>query len=271
MSNKQQLEKFLEKEYVLPENQAVRANNHKTSIQQTTYVSTERAEESPIFKTQEMEQVFQAQAATAEHLNFMAPVFQQGMNPISALRNEMRALTSQYENIKLPDTRVSIGNRKIEIPYTIKAFADNLDQDAYTRLMAGLLGKKRMRSVRKFAQKSNQHHTPALWLNQAIFIETTKPYVFMLGRDDKSERIIEEEGLRNAKADLAEKAKSYLISALGHELYEHIEIIAKATQLMPWAVLILITEAIVQDREDRNKPVTIANMWEVTEGDDDDE
>lgn len=232
----------------------------------TPNLSTQVVEETPRFDSSAFRDAWQSQAGLeAEHLNLAGMVAPNGMASLNQIRMDLQPVANQLAAVRIPDTRVNIGGIKMEIPFAIKQYANDLDQSAYTKVLKFLVGKERLLSVRNHSARANQLNTPALWLNQAIAVETKKPYVFLL-RQQLADTLstvpkIAEESNR--------KAEELMIAALGGGLFQPIAHIANANQLTPYTVFILLVDQILSDREATSVPVASSAIWD--HDDDDDE
>lgn len=71
---------------------------------------------------------------------------------------------------ELPPTVINIGGKRILLPWEVKRFACELDQNQYKLTIAMLFPiRKRLHAA---LLKANMSQTPALWLNQAIYVES---------------------------------------------------------------------------------------------------
>jgi hypothetical protein len=244
---------------VLPANH--KAMQKATKAGDIPNISTEPCAETPAFNSEALSAAFQAQSAmNAEHLNLAAHALPQGPQDLRQLRTDLSETTTQLRELRLPDTRVNIDGIKMEIPFEIKQYAIDIDQEKYMKIMWGLLGKERVLEFRKHATKSNQNNTPALWLNQHICIETKKPYVFMLHRDFSEQ--IKEKGLDNIAVELQQQASDYLEMALGSTLRSSLNQIAQSNQLPLFVVFVIIVDAILKSKTVIDVPMTPSSLWE---------
>lgn len=250
-----------------PSNLAIQSTHHRSSKEQMSNFSTERVVETPAFDTQQLSMACQAQAGMDEHLNFAAAVT--GMDPLRQLRQDLTPYANQLTTFKLPDTVVSIDNQKIEIPYDVKQHGNDFDPKTYNDTVGALIGKKRLRALRGYMTRSNQAHTPGLWLGQAVWIETKKPYVYLLGREEESREQMEKNKLNDISPELAETASGYLQLLLGAQLFTAIKQIGTVTHLPVYVVFVLIVDAIIMRLDKVSKPVTTESTWAAAEGEDD--
>lgn len=230
-------------------------------------ISTEQCAETPAFNTHSLEGAFRDQAGmSAEHLNLAAHAVQHGQQELRQFRQSAEQQTTQLRELRLPDTRVNLDGIKIEIPFEIKQYAIDIDQDKYMKIMWSLLGKDRIASFRQHSTKANQNTTPALWLNQMIAVETKKPYVFMISQKldqltsgwDEAER----ENLLNVDPGTAQAASDYLEMTLGYTLRAMLNSIAQSNQLPLFVIFVIIVDEILNRHTEVNIPSTPSSLWE---------
>lgn len=245
---------------ILPENQAGLAKAARSA--DIPNLSTQVVEETPPFNSEAHAAAFLAQAGMqSEHLNLTAAALPGGgAESITRMRNELAPLATELRGLRLPDTRVNIEGIKMEVPFELKQYANDLDQEKYNKIMFALLGKERMADFRKHTTRANQNTTPALWLNQAICVETKKPYVFLISRN--LAEALKEKGLDNVSAETDATASNYLQIALGSTLWGSIANIANVNQMPLYTVFVAIVDEILHSRNITAAPVTASSLWD---------
>ncbi len=244
---------------VLPENRAVSANTSESNQKANTeWTSTVAVENTPEFDTGRLDSALRARSAMAEHLNLASVVA--GREPLENIRNVLAPSTEQLKHVTLPDTRVNIGDLKIEIPYEVKRYANDMDQRQYAEILYALLGGERMGQLKDHACRANQVHTPALWFNQQLVVETKKPYVYLLSRNIPQK--IKDEKILEVNKDDAEKASAYLKLALGPDLWKTLYLIADTNQLPMYVVFVLISDVVLEAQLVASVPKTPQNIWD---------
>ncbi len=223
-------------------------------------ISTQPVIETKPFNSHQFEGNFRDQAGlTAEHLNLAAAHISGANQELRQLRSEFAEQASQLARLELPDTQVMVDGHKIEVPFHVKQYAIDLDQEKYMRIMWGLLGAERILDFQKHATKSNQNNTPALWLNQAIQIEVKKPYVYQI-RQNVGQKI-KDEGMDNITPELAQTASNYLHMALGSTLHGQLTHIASTQDLSILTVFVIIVDEILRSRGVQSVPVVASSLW----------
>ena len=254
---------------VMPANQKVMSKAAKAGDIPNT--STDLVAETPAFNSHALEGAFRDQAGTnAEHLNIMAAHLEQGPQHLRTFKQDLEQGTNQLRTLKLPDTLAIIDGQKIEIPFELKQYAIDIDQEKYMRIMFALLGKARIKNFHQHATKSNQNTTPALWLNQAVWVETWKPYVYNISKSlDKLIPEGQDRSWMNIDADTALQADQYLEMALGGQLRGKLNQIAQANGMPLFVIFVLVVDVILQSRDAHAVPVTATSLWESPFGEDD--
>jgi hypothetical protein len=242
---------------VLPENRAA-ANQASTNTADIVNVSTAPVETTPVFDTEALSAGLMARSANAEHLNLTTVVTRR--DALDHVRNALAPNMEQLRHVQLPDTKVNIDNIKIEIPYEVKRYANALDQTQYAQILHALLGTERMDLLRSHTTRANQVHTPALWMNQQIVVETKKPYVWTLQRNIPEK--IKEERILEVSKENAEKASSYLKLALGGELWQALYLIADTNQLPIYVVFVLLCDVVLDAHLVASVPNVPQNIWD---------
>ena len=223
-------------------------------------VSTQPVLETAPFDSSKYEGQFRDQAGlNAEHLNLAASRVNHGQQELKQLRSELSEQTRELARLDLPDTQIMVDGQKIEVPFHVKQYAIDLDQEHYMRIMWGLLGAERIVDFQKHSTKSNQNTTPALWLNQAIAIEVKKPYVYQI-RQNVGQKI-KDEGLDDITPEIAQQASSYLQMALGSTLHGQLAHIAQTQDLSILTVFVIIVDVILAARTAQNVPVVASSLW----------
>lgn len=121
----------------------------------------------PVIDTHGSQQyIGMAMAINEPHLDLVP-----GMDSIREEMNQRAQAARENFELHMPATPVIVDGRTIEIPWEVKRFACDLNQGLYVEtVIAGLFYGLRNR-IHSVLQKTNMLHTPALWLNQAIFVE----------------------------------------------------------------------------------------------------
>lgn len=248
-----------------PKNLAVQRNatSHASAKKPLEYVSTQKVIENQPFDTEKIAPAYQAQAGLEEHVNFMAPAV--GADKLRNLRSELQPVAEQLNSFSLPDVVVNIDNQKIEIPYEVRQYAADVDVELYLQIISALCGKDRLLLLKDFTLKANQVHTPGLWLNQKVWIETKKPYVYMLGREEESQQQIAKERLNEVSDEKKQTAEDYLLAAMGRQLFTALKHISDVTKLPTFAIFVLIVETIIRQQLKVQTPTTASDAWSVAE------
>ncbi len=233
-------------------------------------ISTQPVLETKPFDSHKYESNFRDQAGLgAEHLNLAAATVNHGAQELKQLRSELSEQTRELSRLELPDTQIMVDGQKIEVPFHVKQYACDIDQERYMRIMWGLLGATRIVDFQKHATKSNQNNTPALWLNQAIAIEVKKPYVYQIRQNVGQQ--IKDEGLDNIAPEVAQTASNYLDMALGSHLRGQLAHIAQTQDLSILTVFVLIVDEILKSRNVTNVPLVASSLWANPFGEDEEE
>jgi hypothetical protein len=243
---------------VLPENTAIQAN--LASTPEAEYFSTVEVESTAPFDSETYKLAAQAKAGLATHLNLAATHPAVGHEPLAQLKNDLMPLVNQLSQVRLPDTRVNVGGIKMEIRASVKQYANDINQEKYTTILFHLLGKERMRSVYGHATRSGQNSRIALWLNQAVEVETRKPYVYTLARS--LEELIPDRQSLVVDAEKTKVVEEALKFALGPELYPTLCHVANVNELTPFVVFILLIETIIKERTAQSVPTTTSSIWD---------
>lgn len=251
-----------------PKNLAMQrsATSHAAAKKPLEYVSTQKVIENQPFDTEKIAPAYQAQAGMEEHVNFIASAV--GADKLRNLRSELQPVAEQLNSFSLPDVAVNIDNQKIEIPYEVRQYANDVDPELYLEIIAALGGKQRGRSLKGFMLKANQVHTPGLWLNQKVWIETKKPYVYLLGREEESQQQLVKERLNEVSEEQKQKAEHYLSAAMGPALFTALKQIAEVTKLPTFAVFVLIVDNVIRQQTVVHTPTTANDAWSIMEGED---
>lgn len=163
----------------------------------------------------------------------------------------------------IPDKRrtdtVNIRGEHLRIDISDRDRTSSVNQAEYLKDLAVVLTAKQLEELHALALKSNQQHTPALWLNQAIAIELTASSIFSLIKP--ASRITEARGPgRTVVQTTSDSAQLDSIERiLGTILFEKLRVIAEATELAASALFQVIVAKIIADRE--FKPVPTIDMW----------
>jgi hypothetical protein len=246
---------------ILPANQKAMAKAQKAG--DIPNISTEMVAETPAFNSHQLEGSFRDQAGmNAEHLNLAAAHVQQGAQELRAFRSDLEQSTSQLKTLRLPDTKVNIEGLKIEIPFEMKQYAIDIDQEKYMKIMFALLGDDRILQFHRHATKSNQNNTPALWLNQAVYVETCKPYVYNISKNVEQLTSGQDTGWMQIDEAKAQLASDYLEMALGPTLRSRLNQIAQANDMPLFVVFVILVDEVLKSRGDTAIPVTATSLWE---------
>jgi hypothetical protein len=224
-------------------------------------VSSECIEENKPFDTGAYDLNYQALALMEPHL-LLVP----GMGMV---QKEFKPLVDALAKVEMPDTKVKIRGQVITIPWRVKQGASELRQDAYTKAIHALLSgvfycppeaggppeaTKRMFALQGIIAKANMLASPALWLNQEIWIETQRRDVA---------RLIERAKEISDRGDGdTEQTTSWLRGACGRTLFVELEDLATSHKVATKALFVTIIEAIIQQKTEASKPIPAASIWE---------
>lgn len=256
---------LLQAQEVLPENSAMQ--QLAATQGEVENFSQEVVEPTDYFNTHDIASSAAAMMTIkSQHLNLAATAPGVAMDQIVAYKTELKPLADQLAKLKLPDTRVNVHNDmggrplKIEIPYEVKQYANDLNQAQYNRFLRVLLGQDRMIEVRKASTKANQGTTPALWLNQQICVESKKPKVFTLAQD-LPESVRNESRLELAPEQQQEVSK-IINACVGSLLFEDLVHIAKANQMGLYTLFVLLVDMVLSNFKTASKVTTALSIWE---------
>lgn len=210
------------------------------------------------FDTARFEIATQAAAVgRAKHLDLIGQI--NSPERIAATRNAYSAFSEELHSVRLPNTRVNIANKDIEIPVKIKEDAEALPQAVYIRYLEILLGDDRMFSLYEYMKKANQATQPALWFNQHLAVELRQPYVFLLHREFP-EHFEQLEGLMNV--DFIQMTEGQICDILGPDLYDELSHAGKSNNTCSYAVLTALADRIIANYDKVSKPVHQLSMWD---------
>lgn len=249
---------------ILPENMAMMQMSKNAD---TDNFSTEVVEPTDPFNTHDIASSVAAQMTMkSQHLNLAATAPGVAMDQIMAYKNELAPLAEQLAKLKLPDTRVNVHNDaggrplKIEIPYDVKQYANDLNQAQYNRFMLVLLGQERMIQVRAASTKANQGTTPALWLNQQICVESKKPRVFTLSQDLPDS--VRNESRLNLTQEQQEDVPRIIRACVGPTLFDDLGHIARANQIGLYTLFVLLVDLVLAGYKQASKVQTALSIWD---------
>lgn len=215
-----------------------------------------------VFNSQSLDMANQAQSAVkAKHLDLIGAAYDGQGERVAATRGMYSEFATPLHAMRLPNTRVNVANREIEIPSDIKQYADELPQAVYQRIMSILLGPDRMDVLYDLTVKANQSSRPALWLNQHLAIEIRQQYVFLLHAEFPEHL----EHLQAAMTpQLVELASQQARDVLGPTLFGEFDHAAKSNKTNVYAVLTALVDRIIQNYESVSKPITTMSIWDET-------
>lgn len=150
---------------------------------------------------------------------------------------------------------VNIRGERLFNDYAVRGKAEATDQSDYLKDLAMVLTVKQLEAIQALALKSNQQHTPALWLNQTVAIELTASSVFSLIKP--ASRITE--ARTNVQEARDGKETEAIKRILGTILFEKLRWIAEACELAAPALFFVIVEKVIADRQ--FKPASTVDMW----------
>lgn len=241
---------------VLSENHS--AMRESSGITNIVNVSTEMVETNEAFNSGDYEAQVRAQAGTAEHLKLITMA--QGQNEsLMQMTNEFNHIAQSLGKVRMPDTRVKIAGQKLEGAYDIKQYANDLNQGMYAARIGAMLGRNRMDQLRRYCNKANMSHTPALWLNQALDYESQKNYVYTIGQAAPQAIANIEQAL---SADAKHKLSNTLQGVLGPHLYGKMQRTADSQQCSVFTMFVILVDGILDRHHGSNAPVTAHSIWD---------
>lgn len=235
---------------------ALQQSNNNTNI---VNVSTESVQLNDSFNTGDYDAQARAMAGTAEHMK-MVTMVQGHTEKLFATTEEFNRVAAGLANVRLPDTKVSIGGQKLECSSYTKQYAMEIDQGQYNNLMHGLIGPERMTEIHMGCKKSNMAHTPALWINQLLELESQKNYVYTLGVNEETAAHLRElESHMDAESRIL--TKRTLDAVLGRELAGRLERVADSARVSAYVMFIALIDRIV-DKHSQSKTITPSTIWD---------
>lgn len=232
-----------------------------TAAQQgdSPFYSSSQVAKNTVFDSQAFDMATQANSVVkATHLDLVGAMGNGQGERVAATRGFYAEFGSQLHNVRLPNTRVNVANREIEIPSEIKQYADGIPQASYQKVMEILLGPDRMEKLYDYTVKANQSTRPALWLNQHLAIELRQQYVFRM-HVEFPEHLSLMEGMT---PELVQLATAQIRDATGPDLFAEIENAAKSNSTNAYAILTALVDRIIQCYEALSVPVTTMSIWD---------
>lgn len=253
------LNKLNELDGVMPENK--QAMSKAATQKMPSNVSSDGVEETTPSDTSLMADYTLADTVLAsEHLSLIGAYSPGAKQAINQLRQDLAGVADQVQTLRLPDTRVNIAHQKVEIPYEIKRYAHDLDQEQYLKVLHVLCGAERIDQLKKHSMKANQLTTPALWLNQQLVVETKMPYAFTLSRE--VEKRLPDAQFRSIPTDTQEAANKALVYILGEDLFRGLAHISNVNQLPIYLIFVMLVDEVLAKHVTAFFPVTAASIWE---------
>lgn len=211
---------------------------------------------SPIIDSKQYTGAYAAKAATAQHMNLI----DRAGGKMMEVRSQFDPMVMTLKDIHLPDTKVNVENKKIDIPSDITKYASTMPQHTAINVLVGLLGKTRVKELYNKSSCAGQADKPTLWLVQKLVVETKMDYVWNLGVTLGATKVAE---LNQAvPADILSDADEALDSVLGKHLYSELKRIAVANHMAPIYIFIALFDMLIAKESEKTKPTQIASTWE---------
>lgn len=219
-------------------------------------ISTVDVTNSDVINSAQYEGAYAAKAATAQHMNLI----ERGGGKIMEIRSQFDPMVQQLKEIHLPDTRVNIANKKIDIPSDITKYASNMPQATAINVLVSLIGKERVKALYGCSSRAGQADKPTLWLAQKLVVETKMDYVWNLGQTlgDVQLSTLND----SVPMDIMSDADEAIDSIFGTHLYNELKRLAGANKLATIYIFIALFDMIVAKEAQNNQPTQIASTWD---------
>jgi len=225
------------------------------SQEEMPWVSQQEVLPSATIDSSQFEAAYAAKAALSQHVTLAT-------NAVRAfktveMQHEYEPFVQQLRNIRLPATRVAIGNQKIEIPGEITSYANGVAQNNAVGLLYTLLGKKATGELYKLCSLAGQDHKPTLWLALKLYLETKQAYVYTIRHAPDLIAIVD--GMDLSKLTLANDGLKELF---GDVIYTELQNIARSNELSPFAIFVILFHQIVEHETASRQPPRATSTWD---------
>lgn len=221
-------------------------------------VSTDFIKPTPAFDSGVYQRAYQALAASQEHLAMTcaAPGIEASEHRERQLEGHKAA--RELAGIEYPDTPVVIAGQKITIPSRMKQYSNDISQAVYVEIVNKLIGHARVKKIYELAKRGNQQSTPALWLNQQVFIAAVRA-----GNSSDKLKCLEHE----VSADISAQADDLLKQVLGKDCFDAVENVRTTnfSEISNYAKFVGLIDRILEEHAQRDlRPTKPESIWDKT-------
>lgn len=236
-------------------NHAVEQN---ISAEDAPNISTVEVESSPIVNSEQYQGAYAAKAAMSQHMNLVGHAV--GSNRVVEIRTQFNPIVEQLKDIRLPDARVNVENKKFDIPFDITHYASTAPQHTAVNLLVEFLGKEKVKQLYIHSRLGGQADKPLLWLVQKIIVETHMDYIYRLGNEIGEDKLKQlEVSLTQEGKDLGDEA---LKTLLGPQLFNMLKQIAQPNRIATITLFMVIFDFIMTKESKKQTPAAIVTTWD---------
>jgi len=224
------------------------------TTEERPWVSRTKVIETPTIDSAQYEGAYAAKSALSLHVSLATEAVKG--QPTMQIRQEFEPFVSQLKNIKLPDTRLSLGNQKFEYPWDISDYANKIQQNIAVNLLTEMLGEENAYDLYKMARLAGQEEKPTLWLAQKIYLETKHSYVHTIRHNPELTQ-----AASDLQPDMVKMGNEAIKELFGPRLIEELEIIARGNDLSIYAVFVILYHQVIDKEKALRQPSMSSTIW----------
>ena len=202
----------------------------------------------------------QARSALSEHVATVAEDIRNGSGWLMEHQQAFSPYVQKLKDIRLPDIKVALKNKKIEVPWDVIDYANKVPQEAAVSLLKDVMGKEALEQLYKFSRLSGQEEKPTLWLVQKLYIEieANAQHVNTLHQDPSTKEAMD--SIPQQQHELASEAVRQIFGTYFFD--QSLTPVAKVNQTSPYAVFVLVFHEIMRHEEKVRASKAVTTLWD---------
>jgi hypothetical protein len=202
----------------------------------------------------------QARAALSSHVATVAEDIRNGSGWLMEHQQAFSPYVQKLKEIRLPDIKVALKNKKLEIPWDIFDYANKVPQAAALDLLKDILGQDALEQLYKYSRLSGQEDKPTLWLVQKLYveIEANAQHVNTLHQDAATKEAMD--SIPQQQHELASEAIKQVFGSFFHE--QSLQPVARVNQTSAYAIFVLVFHEIMRHEEKIRSTKAVTTLWD---------
>ncbi len=202
----------------------------------------------------------QARSALSAHVATVAEDIRNGSGWLMEHQQAFQPYVQKLRDIRLPDIKVALKHKKIEIPWDIFDYANKVPQEAALGLLKDIMGQEAIEQLYKYSRLSGQEDKPTLWLVQKLYVEleANSQHVNTLRQDPTTKATMD--SIPQTQHELASEAVKQIFG--GYFYDQTIVPVARINETSAYAIFVLVFHEIMRNEEKIRTTKAVTTLWD---------